>query len=107
MNRTYYTKIEQEVYLGQLILPSLSHFRQYSLRAFLLLVFFPGSLIKLFNHLFSQTVTGWMTRRSSQGRCDENHNTACYSTMVYVLGFLFYEMGKRSVLTSVLQETKR
>lgn len=55
----------------------------------------------------SKLVTGWMTRRSSQGRCDENHNTACYSTMVYVLGFLFYEMGKRSVLTSVLQETKR
>lgn len=48
-------------------------------------------------------MTEWMTVRSSYGECDENH-TACYLTTLF-LGFLFYEMGKRSLLTTVLQET--
>lgn len=45
-----------------------------------------------------------MTIHSSHGKCDENH-TACYLTTLF-LGFLFYEMGKRSLLTTVLQGTK-
>lgn len=49
-------------------------------------------------------MTEWLTIRSSLGKHDENH-TACYLTTLF-LGFLFYEMGKRSLLTTVLQEIK-
>lgn len=45
-----------------------------------------------------------MTIRSSHGKCDERH-IARYLTTLF-LGILFCEMGKKSLLTSVLQETK-
>lgn len=47
-------------------------------------------------------LNGWLC--NSHGKCDENH-AACYLTILF-LGFLFWELGKKSLLTSVLREAK-